>query len=532
MGTHPMRSRYPIPHDRIPYYPDLLKKAGYFVGNFQKTDYNIAGRSDKAPWDINRMDWDALEKNEPFFMVLNGKLSHESQAFGDVTNTEHSSDDVRLAKYHPDVLTIRQNYAHYHDAMKRMDAAIGAALAELEARGLAENTIVVHNSDHGGVMARSKRFLFNSGTHCPLIVRIPEKFKRLRPGVPGEPVDDLVSFIDMPATWLSLCGAEVPDHMQGRPFLGEDKEPRDYHFSFRGRMDERCDSVRAVRDGKYLYIRNYMPYAPWGQRLNYLWQMAATQAWEKEYREGRTDEITGRFFGAKPRYELYDASVDPDNVNNLVDDPAYAADVARLSTALDEWQLKIHDSGLLPESEVVRMAKEADVTIYDLVRDPALYDVAALQASAAAALAATPGDLPTLTQNLSSDDLGERYWAAVGCFLVQTDHPDALGPDVLDAARAALEDESHHVRVMAAWVLHRAGEEEAARDCWLDLIKSDSYASLKTMNVLDWIDADEAPYAAAIAANRFSHGGYVERMKVHFDLFAVAETLPRKRRRR
>ena len=48
MGTHPMRSRYPIPHDTIKYYPDLLKKAGYYVGNAKKTDYNIGGRDDKS----------------------------------------------------------------------------------------------------------------------------------------------------------------------------------------------------------------------------------------------------------------------------------------------------------------------------------------------------------------------------------------------------------------------------------------------------------------------------------------------------
>ena len=52
--------------------------------------------------------------------------------------------------------------------------------------------------------------------------------------------------------------------------------------------------------------------------------------------------------------ELYDTAVDPDNVNNLIDDPKYAEDVARLSKALDQWQLENFDSGLLPESEMVQ----------------------------------------------------------------------------------------------------------------------------------------------------------------------------------
>ena len=342
MGTHPMRSRYPIPHDQIKYYPDLLKKAGYYVGNAGKTDYNIGGRDDKSPWDTGKKDWKTLKEKQPFFMIINSTKSHESRAFGDVNKSTHDPKNVRLAKYHPDIEPIRNNYAHYHDQVKKMDADIGQALKELEEAGLAENTIVIHNSDHGGVIARSKRFLFNSGTHCPLIVRIPEKFKHLRPGEPGTKINDVVSFIDMPKTWLSLCGAEVPDYMQGKIFLGPDAEQREFHVSWRGRMDERCDNVRAIRDksGRFLYIRNYMPYAPWGQHLNYLWNMTATNAWEAHHRAGKTDEITGRFFGTKPMEELYDTSVDPDNVNNLIDSPELASVVNDLSDAMDEWQLK------------------------------------------------------------------------------------------------------------------------------------------------------------------------------------------------
>ncbi|MFT4546443.1 MAG: N-sulfoglucosamine sulfohydrolase, partial [Pseudoalteromonas tetraodonis] len=452
MGTHQMRSRYDIPHDRIKYYPDLLKKAGYYVGNARKTDYNIGGRQDSDPWDTMKVDWGTLKQKEPFFMVINSTKSHESKAFGDIENTEHSPDEVRLAKYHPDIPEIRKNYAHYHDQVKKMDADIGKALADLEAAGLAENTIVVYNSDHGGVIARSKRFLYNSGTHCPLIVRIPEKFKHLRPAQPGAKIDHLVSFIDMTKTWLELCGAETPGYLQGKVFLGKTKEERQYHVSFRGRMDERCDNVRALRDtdGKLLYIRNYMPYAPWGQHLNYLWTMKSTQAWEAHYKAGKTTAVTGRFFGTKPMEELYDTSVDPDNVNNLIDEPKYTKDIERLSKALDQWQLDHFDSGLLPESELVKRAADAGKMIYDLVRDPKLYDLKALQSAAGKAL--KENNPAAFYKDLESADAGVRYWAMVGIFNNQA------GNDLnLPAIKKALEDDSHHVRIMAAWVLYRIG---------------------------------------------------------------------------
>ena len=509
MGTHPMRSRYEIPHDKIKYYPDALKKAGYFVGNAGKTDYNIGGRDDKSPWDTSKKDWKQLQENQPFFMIINNTKSHESKAFGDIDNTEHSPGSVRLASYHPDIPEIRKNYAHYHDQMKKMDADIGLALKELEEAGLAENTIVIHNSDHGGVIARSKRFLFNSGTHCPLIVRIPEKFQHLRPGSPGSKIDELVSFIDMPKTWLSLAGAEIPDTMQGKIFLGPDTEDREYHVSFRGRMDERCDNVRAIRDGNnLLYIRNYMPYAPWGQRLSYLWQMKATQAWEKHHKEGKTDAVTGRFFGTKPMEELYDTAADPDNVVNLIGKKKYADDIVRLRGAMDDWQKKHFDSALLPESEVVKRAEDKGLTIYEMVRDPKLYPIETYLDASALALENDPANADKLYERLTNEDSGVRYWAVAGLFHLQ----DRADLD-MERIRKMLEDENHHARIMAAWILYRDGDKEIAQKTWNDLLNESSYASLKIFNIVDWIGDGAAPYQEAMASCEFSHQGYVKRMQ-------------------
>ncbi|MFT5495715.1 MAG: N-sulfoglucosamine sulfohydrolase [Kiritimatiellia bacterium] len=508
MGTHPMRSRYPIPHDKIKYYPDHLKQAGYYVGNVTKTDYNIGGRDDKDCWDTNKVNWKELKTREPFFMVLNSTKSHESKAFGSIENTTHSPDDVRLAKYHPDIPDIRKNYAHYHDQVKKMDDDIGKALADLEASGMAENTIVVYNSDHGGVIARSKRFLFNSGTHCPLVIRIPEKFKHLRPGKPGAKVESLVSFIDMPKTWLDICGVTPPDYMQGKVFLGPHTEKRDYHVSFRARMDERCDNVRAVRDGRFLFIRNYMPYAPWGQHLSYLWTMKATQAWEAHHKAGKTDAITGRFFGTKPMIELYDTAADPDNVNNLASNPEYAKEIERLSAAMDAWQVETYDSAFLPESELVKRSEDNSKTIYETLRDPALYDLKAYQHASALALAESPANLPTFYKNLNDKDSGIRYWAIVGLYNLQEGNQLHM-----DLIKKSLADDSHHVRAMAAWILYRAGDKESAQDCWNDLLQNSSYASLKIFNIIDWIGDGFEPYTDAMRACTFSHGGYVARMQ-------------------
>lgn len=518
MGTHPMRSRNEIPHDKIKYYPDFLRKAGYYCANYSKTDYNIGGRVDNSCWDSNKLNWETLKQKQPFFQVINTSYSHESRAFGDVNKATHDPTQVKLAKYHPDIPDIRKNYALYHDAVKKMDAYMGRALESLEENGLAENTIVIYNSDHGGVLPRSKRFLFNSGTHCPLIIRMPEKFKHLWPvKKPGTKVDRLVSFIDMTKTWLALTGAETPAYLQGRIFLGpKAQKEREYHVSFRTRMDERCDNVRALRNKKFLYIRNYMPYAPRGQRLRYLWKMTATQAWVKHHKEGKTNALSARFFESKAMEELYDTSKDPDNVNNLINEPEYKELIAQMRIQMNSWQDDNFDAGMLPESEIVKRAADNNTTIYELVRNKSLYDLAAYRGAANLAIEKDPNNLGVLMKNVNHADCGVRYWGVTGLFLL-LEHVDAAVFEKL------LTDESHHVRIMAAWALYKKGKKQQAIELFNKLLKNDSYASLKICNIIDWIGDGFEPYKESLKHCQYSHNGYVGRMKEYFGLDVTKE---------
>ena len=513
LGTLPMRSRYEIPHDQIKYYPDYLKDAGYYCSNVRKTDYNIGGRHDDECWDSTKLDWKKLKQTQPFMQVINVARSHESQAFGEVENTTHSPNDIQLAKYHPDIPTIRKNYAHYHDAVKRMDADVGRFLNQLQQHGLSENTIVIYNSDHGGVLPRSKRHLFNSGTHCPLIIRIPEKFKSIRPAEKvGSKIERLVSFIDMPKTWLSLAGAEIPEIMQGKIFLGPQTEPeRNYHFSYRERMDERSDNQRAVRDKRYLYIRNYMPYVPWGQKLTYLWKMEATRAWEDWHRAGKTDAVTGRWFEEKPPEELYDTWEDPDNVVNLIDDPKYDEKANELRGALKDWQLEVRDCGLLPECERVKRAADLGLTLYEMTQDKEHYDLQSYLDASEFALRAKPEQVPALLEMLSHPDSGIRYWGMTGLCL--------LGENArshIPSIRKLTNDSSDAVRAITAFTLFRLGEKETARSCYQQLLKDDSYASLLVLNMIDWLGDRGDHYSDAIRQCSFSHQKFVQNIKELF----------------
>jgi arylsulfatase A-like enzyme len=500
MGTHPMRSRYGIPHDKIPYYPDILREAGYYCANFTKTDYNIGGRKDSDCWDEAKvLDWENLKQHQPFFQVINCGNTHESQAKRHLENTRQDPEKVNLPAYYPDLPTVRKNVARYYDCIENMDIFMGKQLDALKKAGLSDNTIVIYNSDHGGALPRGKRFLFENGLRSPLVIYIPPKYRNLWPErKPGTKVDRLVSFLDMPKTWISLAGATPPKTMQGAAFLGAKKEPEhSYHFAFRGRMDERVDNQRAICDKRFLYIRNYMPYAPWGQKLEYMWEIPLMKSWDADYKAGKTTARTSRFFTPKNSDELYDMHKDPDSVDNLIDNPEYRQILQKMRGEMTQWQMGIYDAGLMPESDIARRAKNNNLTIYELVRNPKLYDLKVYLKLSDLALAKEVGNLPTLGKALQNDDCAIRYWGVVGCFLLS----DQLSLQQQKAVAKLLTDSSDEVRGIAAWTLVKTGYQKNKAFTTLQKMLDDySYAILSILNIIDWMGDDAKPLMPSVAS--------------------------------
>ncbi len=155
----------------------------------------------------------------------------------------------------------------------------------------------------------------------------------------GTVVDDLVAFVDVPGHDPFPAGVPVPKHMQGRPFWGDQKAPpREYVFAARDRMDERVDHVRAARDRRFKYLRNYRTDRPRYQDITYRRQMAAMQDILRLRDEGKLDPVQSLWFlPTKPAEELYDTEADPHEVRDLSGDAAYGAHLERLRAALDGW---------------------------------------------------------------------------------------------------------------------------------------------------------------------------------------------------
>ena len=359
MGTHLMRCQG-VPQSYVKCFTEYLRAAGYYCTNDSKTDYNF-----DAPitaWDENRKGahWRNRPGDDvPFFSVINLTTTHESQIRlpeeklaerrASLTSEElHDPADAPLPPFYPDTPVTRRDMANYYDNLTFTDKAVGRILKDLEEDGLAESTIVFLWGDHGRGLPRYKRWIYDSGIRCPLIVRWPEKLKA------GSVSDELVAFIDFAPTVLSLAGLEIPPHMHGQAFLGPKKgEPREYIYAARDRMDETHDIIRAVRDKRFKYIRNYRPDLPYAQPINTMDLMPTMKEWRRLAGEGKLSGPQAIFFQpTKPLEELYDTAVDPHEIRNLVSEPRLAGVLERLREAHEQWRLDTGDMGLTPEGEL------------------------------------------------------------------------------------------------------------------------------------------------------------------------------------
>ena len=446
LGTHHMRSTVPMP-SWLRYFPAYLRDAGYYTTNNAKTDYNAAVLPNT--WDQNgaQAHYRNRQPGQPFFAVFNSTASHESslhKRFPLVTDPAK----VKIPAYLPDTPEVRADIAQYYDRVGEADRLLGETLAKLEAEGLAEDTIVFYYADHGGVLPRSKRFLYEVGTHPPLVVRFPKKFQHLAPGAPGSRSKELVNWVDLAPTVLSLAGVKAPTHLQGRAFAGIARAPApEFTYNFRDRMDERIDLCRAVTDGRYRYIRNYRPELPTMQHVNYLWQQSAMKEWDRLRQEGKLNAVQKSFFEPHPAEQLFDLANDYDNVRNLAGDPAHRATLERFRAANRAHLLRIRDTGLMPESILRELA--ADKSPTEISRSDSTYPLARIldtidrlqlgAAPAAADLKAALADpLPTI-----------RYWGAVGALRAPKSIVADLAPLLNDATGA--------VRNAAAFATARHG---------------------------------------------------------------------------
>ena len=365
IGTqyHRRMSLVKLPDDVKP-LPVYLKEAGYYTSNNSKEDYNFI--KDGEIWDESsgKASYKNRKKDQPFFHVQNFHNTHEGQLHFDQEHLENALktnnlDSIKPFPYHPDTPTFRYTQSLYHNHHKDVDKEIGKFIKKLEDENLLDNTIIFYYADHGGVLPRSKGYIYESGLNVPLVVRVPEKFKKLSPFKAGSRTSTFVEFVDLVPTVLSLAGIEIPRSIDGKPFLGKklkksNLEKQNTTFGYADRFDEKYDLVRSVRVGKYKYIRNYQPFNVDGLYNFYRYKMLAYKEWYKLFQDGKLNDVQSQFFKPRAPEALYNIDEDPHEIKNLAKDKNYIEILLDLRTKLNDHLISINDLSFIPEPHLLK----------------------------------------------------------------------------------------------------------------------------------------------------------------------------------
>lgn len=484
-GEH-MRSMVAMPEGKK-MYPQFLREAGYYCTNNSKEDYNL--KKPEGVWDESsgNANWKKRKEGQPFFAIFNETCSHESQLRKRPHTAIHDPAKVRVPAYHPDTPEVRQDWAQYYDQVTLADASAGKRLKEIEEAGLSEDTIIFYYADHGSGMSRNKRWPSNSGLQVPMVVYFPPKWQHLAPKEykAGGKSDRLVSFVDLAPTLLSLVGIQPPEWMQGHAFAGKFQSgPQPYVYGFRGRMDERIDCVRSATDGRFVYVRNYMPHLSQAQHVAYQFQTPSTQVWRKLFDEGKTTPEQSIFWTVpKAPEELYDLQSDPDEVHNLAAKPEHAETLAKMRKAQEDLALKIRDVGLLPEGDM--HARSKGTTPYDMGHDDTRYPITRVMEYASMAASMKPEFNDDLKAGLQDDDAAVRYWSALG-FLMR-------GRSGFEAAQKNIgkpgSDPSPSVQVALEWLRAKHGYEDERISAQMSLLALANWGTQDVFTVISALNA-------------------------------------------
>ncbi len=433
------------------YFTGYLRDAGYYATNRAKTDYNTNYLKDTWDMSSRKATWENCPDGKPFFHMESHAVSHESSLHFKQGQIKPEALRVKTSfakifPYHPDTPLFRYTHARYLDRQLAVDDIVGKVVAKLEKAGKLEDTFVFYFGDHGGVLPRSKGYVYESGLHVPLVVRVPKNFEHLVDREAGSRAKGFVSFIDFGPTVLNLAGAKVPEHMDGRPFLGKgatrtEVDSRDETFGYADRFDEKYDLVRSLRKGKYKYIRNYQAYYPDALQNNYRYIQLAFEEWRQLYHAGKLNEVQSAFFEARAPEMLFDLEVDPHETKNLAGDAQHAHVLLEMRARLAGRVKSLPDLGFYPEHFVVDKVLSAPVEFGQAHKR----QIAQLVDTADLVLLPFDEAKPKLLAAMESKNPVIRNWALTACTIFGKE-----AASLVPAAKKHLVDSDLLVRVRAA----------------------------------------------------------------------------------
>jgi arylsulfatase A-like enzyme len=405
--------------DGLKMFPEILRQAGYHTSNQAKEDYNASKSADVWDQSGKQASWtNRPNSTTPFFHVRTLTTTHESGLhFSESEMQKPTSTDpksVALQPYFPDTELFRYTRAKYHDLIEQMDKQVAAVIDELRDAGELENTFVFYFSDHGGVLPRSKGYLYESGLHVPLVIRVPENFKDLVDRDLGSRTQGFVEFVDFGPTVLNLAGIDPSEKIDGNPFLGpgidaSEVDERNETFGYADRMDEKYDLVRSIRIGDWKYIRHFEPIYSDSFRNEYRYQMLALEQWQTMFLTDKLTDVQEQFFLPHAKEAIYDLSIDPHETKNLANDPQHRGQLLSMRDRLMDRLREMPDTsfttevylvdGPLEDAAEFGQESSSDISRYIDTVNLGLQTLAEVK--------------PILSQAIEDDDALVRHWAIV-----------------------------------------------------------------------------------------------------------------------
>jgi N-sulfoglucosamine sulfohydrolase len=367
----------PIDTD-VPTFTELLKRLGYVNGILGKEIHHQP--KERFFWDFipfvseNDSIWRkgnsrdpglfyrysakffnlAKEQNKPFFLIANSHDPHrpfigsrnDTLTWGannmPPVSRQFKPEEVEMFGYLPDIEKVRKEVAQYYGNVYRCDQNIGSVLKALKESGMEDNTVVIFLSDHGAAFPFSKAQCYFNSTKTPLIVKWPGKIK------PGT-IDSthFVTGIDLMPTMMEIAGLSSIPKLDGESFLpvlsGEVLKDREYAYSsFYQVFSRRRYPMRCIQNEDFGYIYNF-----WSDgQTEISGDATGGLTWRAMIEAAKTDpEIAKRVELYKHRVpeEFYNIKDDPDGLNNLANDPAYADELNKFRGKMLETMKKYND---------------------------------------------------------------------------------------------------------------------------------------------------------------------------------------------
>jgi len=354
LATH--RFAFCQPFKTIPAY---LQKAGYYTGFVGKTHVNPAGvvedfvdfrgvkhanfnntHSIEEYAEEARMIFENAEKaGKPFLAILNYSDAHRrfigTSKAGYPTIQVKGETAQTLSWFGVDTPGLRIEMRNYLNCMNRLDEGIGMVLAELEKRGLRDNTLIIYLADHGADFPRGKTTCYEGGVKIPMIVSYPKRFSQ------GKAESALVSTLDILPTILREAGIEIPSELMGTPLQsleeGDGPQRRYIHTFNTGSFANALFLTFGICDDRYKLIYNPVRAKNLAGISRYENSEVPRELWDSDYIN-------------PPEFEVFDLENDPDEFINLANDPAYSEIRDRLFSAMRDFQKTIEDPFLSEEN--------------------------------------------------------------------------------------------------------------------------------------------------------------------------------------